>query len=51
MGTPTLSDEVGSMLTDGIAKEQIGRSFNELTSERDRKLIGVIKALRTVATA
>ena len=46
MGSPTLTDEVGRLLAEGVAEEERGRSFAELAAERDRKLIAAIKALQ-----
>jgi len=46
MGTPTLNDEVGRVLAQGVEEEARGRGFEELAAERDRKLIAILKALR-----
>lgn len=51
MGTPMLTDEVVSMLGAGVAEEQQNRSYADLASERDHKLIEVIKALRGTESA
>ena len=45
MGEPTLSAETSRILADGIAAEAAGRTFEQLTDERDRKLIVVLNAL------
>ncbi len=45
MGQPTLSPETSRILADGIAAEAAGRTFEQLTDERDRKLIVVLNAL------
>ena len=45
MGTPLLNDKVGTALAKGIVAEQAGQSFEQLASQRDRKLIGVLNAL------
>ncbi len=45
MGTPRLTPEVGRVLAEGIAEAERGRSFEELTAERDRKLVAILKAL------
>lgn len=48
LGSPQLDESVGEVLRQGIAEEEAGRSFEELASERDRKLIAALKAFRQV---
>ena len=46
MGAPTLTHEIARLLADGIAQEEKGRSYVQLVSEGDRKIIAAMKALR-----
>jgi carnitine 3-dehydrogenase len=49
MGQPTLSPETGRILAEGIEAEAARRTFEQLTDERDRKLIIILKALAKMA--
>ena len=49
MGQPTLSPETGRILAEGIEAEAARRTFEQLTDERDRKLIVILKALAKMA--
>ena len=46
MGTPMLTTETASLLASGIAEEEAGRGFEQLATERDAKLVAVMRALR-----
>lgn len=48
LGAPTLTPEVGAVLTAGIADEEAGQDFQTLASSRDAKLIAVLKSIREV---
>lgn len=50
MGTPSLTAETASLLAKGIAEEEAGRSFEQLASERDTKLVAALRALQGAAT-
>ncbi len=44
LGAPVLTEEVSQKLAAGVADEEAGRSFDELTSERDEKIIAALRA-------
>ena len=46
MGTPRITPEIAAQLAAGIAEEEDGRSFAELTAERDAKLIAAMNAIK-----
>ena len=41
----TLSSETSKTLVEGVKSEEAGRTFEQLTDERDQRLIAVLKAL------
>jgi 3-hydroxybutyryl-CoA dehydrogenase len=45
LGTPKITPAVGETLAQGVAAAEAGRSFAELTAERDEKLIRILAAL------
>ncbi len=45
LGEPRLDEDVIKRLTDGLADEEGGRSFDDLSALRDKRLIAVLKAL------
>lgn len=45
LGTPTLDAPLRDRLAEGVAAEAAGRTIEMLAAERDRKLIGVLKAV------
>lgn len=46
LGTPQLSDEVIERLIIGLTEEIAGRNQAQLRSERDRKLVAILRALK-----
>lgn len=46
LGSPELSQEVSGILSQGVLEEQAGRKVDALMSERDRKIVATINALR-----
>lgn len=45
LGNPSLTEDVQSLLIDGVMQEAAGRSIEELGARRDRLLIALLKAL------
>jgi carnitine 3-dehydrogenase len=45
MAEVTLSPDIGRLLAAGVRAEEAGRNYEELTSERDRALVAVLRAL------
>lgn len=46
LGTPTLSSEVVAKLESGVSSAEHGRSFGEISSERDTLITAMLKATR-----
>jgi hypothetical protein len=44
MGDVILSQETRKILAEGVKAEESGRSFDQLTAERDQKLIAILRA-------
>jgi len=42
MGSPELTPEAAKIIADGCRDEEAGRDFQELTAERDRKLVAIM---------
>ena len=51
LGAPLLSDEVATVLAEGVAQEEAGRSFAALAEERDRKLVATLERLKEAGGA
>lgn len=51
LGTPTLTAEVKDQLVAGVDAEIAGRSYEELVADRDRKLLGLLEALKPGGSA
>src|ERR1051326_9024781 len=48
LGNPDLTPELQKQIIDGVAEEAAGRTIPELAAERDRCLIAILEALKTV---
>ncbi len=46
LGDPRLTPEVVARLCEGIREEEKGRAFDELSAERDAKIVAALKAMR-----
>ena len=51
MGDPRLTNEIAKKLADGVRAEEAGRSFDELSLERDAKIVAALKAMQEVSAA
>jgi carnitine 3-dehydrogenase len=45
MSEVRLSPDIGRLLAAGLKAEEAGRNYEELTSERDRAIVAVLRAL------
>lgn len=45
MGDVTLSSQTGALLAEGLKAEEAGRTFDQLTNERDRKIVAMLRAI------
>ena len=51
MGDPRLTNEIAKKLANGVRAEEAGRSFDELSLERDAKIVAALKAMQEVSAA
>ena len=48
LGTPRLSTEIAAALAEGVKEEEAGRAFQDLSAERDEKLVAILRQLREI---